>query len=53
MTIDSGRRSFLGAGALLPLVGVEVRAASPAGGAIEADVLRHAGFGNKRAGGRI
>ncbi|HMN52737.1 MAG TPA: hypothetical protein PKC32_00945 [Sphingopyxis sp.] len=52
MMIDSSRRSFLGAGALLPLAGAGARAAaSPASSAIEADLLRYVGFGNKRAGG--
>ena len=49
--IDSSRRSFLGAGALLPLASMGVQAASPASSTIEADLLRYAGFGNKRAGG--
>lgn len=50
--IDTNRRTFLGAGALVPLVAGATNAAartSPA--SIEADLLRYVGFGNKRAGG--
>src|SRR3546814_5340610 len=49
--INSSRRTFLGASALLPLAATGVRAASPAGKTIEADLLRYVRFGNKRAGG--
>src|SRR3546814_8134154 len=49
--INSSRRTFLGASALLPLAATGGRAASPAGKTIEADLLRYVRFGNKRAGG--
>jgi hypothetical protein len=49
--IDSSRRTFLGASALLSLAVTGARAAPPAGAVIEADLLRYVRFGNKRAGG--
>src|SRR3546814_8560806 len=49
--INSSRRTFLVARAWLPLAATGWRAASPAGKTIEADLLRYARFGNKRAGG--
>lgn len=53
--MDPDRRRLLGAGALLSLgTGVSSAGASERtvnGAAIEADLLRYVGFGNKRAGG--
>ncbi|WP_282008712.1 hypothetical protein [Brevundimonas aveniformis] len=52
--IDTSRRTFLGAGALAPLVANKARtlsSASPSPASIEADLLRYVAFGNKRAGG--
>lgn len=52
--IDTSRRGFLGAGALVSLGGASAVAATPSapsGGAIEADLLKYVGFGQKRAGG--
>jgi acetylornithine deacetylase/succinyl-diaminopimelate desuccinylase-like protein len=51
--IDTNRRTFLGAGALVSLGGASASAASPppSGASIEADLLKYVGFGEKRAGG--
>jgi len=59
--IDTSRRTFLGAGALISLGGAGVKASAATAGpveaapvsaaAIEADLLKYVGFGNKRAGG--
>ncbi len=53
--IDTDRRAFLGAGALLSMgaaaSGSSASAAGRAAELIEADLLRYARFGNKRAGG--
>jgi hypothetical protein len=51
--IDTNRRGFLGAGALVSLTGASASAASPPPSisTIEADLLKYVGFGEKRAGG--
>jgi hypothetical protein len=50
--IDTSRRSFLGAGALLTVGSLGGGDPSlPPGETIEADLLRYVGFGEKRAGG--
>jgi hypothetical protein len=51
--IDTSRRTFLGAGALVSLGGATAASAAtpPPGGTIEADLLRYVGYGEKRAGG--
>jgi hypothetical protein len=54
--IDASRRTFLGAGAVLPLAATAARAAGPdetppSAAGIEADLLRYVGHGEKRAGG--
>ncbi|WOF44141.1 hypothetical protein KNJ79_04160 [Sphingopyxis indica] len=48
---DASRRSFLCAGALLPLAASAAAADRHAAEPIERDLLRYVGFGNKRAGG--
>jgi len=47
---NTSRRTFLGAGAALSLCEVSV-SAKTSGGAIESDLHRYVGYGNKRAGG--
>ena len=51
--IETSRRTFLGAGALLPVAagGLSARAAAVSPSIIEADLNRYVGFGIKRAGG--
>jgi hypothetical protein len=51
--IDTSRRTFLGAGALVSLggAGSAAVASPPPGRAIEADLLKYVGYGEKRAGG--
>ncbi|MNE07783.1 hypothetical protein D3C80_1004140 [compost metagenome] len=53
--IDTSRRTFLGASALLPLggagAGLDVAASASFGAAVEADLLRYVGYGIKQAGG--
>lgn len=49
--IDTSRRTFLGAGALLPVATTSAHGLPTSGRMIEADLLRYVGFGNKRAGG--
>lgn len=50
--MDTNRRAFLGAGALLPVGMASVNAqAATVPETIEADLLRYVGFGSKRAGG--
>ncbi|GAA0637071.1 hypothetical protein [Brevundimonas lenta] len=49
--IDTSRRTFLGAGALLPVGAASLQAAAPSSDRIEADLVRYVGFGEKRAGG--
>ena len=49
--IDTSRRTFLGASALLPVATTSAHGLPTSGRMIEADLLRYVGFGNKRAGG--
>ncbi|MFZ0267436.1 hypothetical protein [Caulobacter sp.] len=49
--IDTSRRTFLGAGALVSLSGASAAASPPPARTIEADLLKYVGFGEKRAGG--
>lgn len=49
--IDTSRRTFLGASALLPAATTSAHGLPTSGRMIEADLLRYVGFGNKRAGG--
>lgn len=50
--IDTSRRSFLGAGALIPIAAAaQVDGPAPTAETIEADLLRYVGHGEKRAGG--
>jgi hypothetical protein len=49
--IDTSRRSFLGAGALVSTAAAAGRPPVPATEAIERDLRRYVGFGEKRAGG--
>ncbi len=50
--IDTSRRSFLGAGALIPLAAAtQIDGPAPTAETIGADLLRYVGHGEKRAGG--
>ncbi len=49
--IDTSRRGFLGASAILPFGAASIGVGVPHPDAIEADLLRYVGFGEKRAGG--